>query len=452
MAQSQFGGLGAPINYYDMIPDFRGEALKETENRLGQAKVTQMGMQNQQMQQENQRKSQFYDAISNATPDQLPALRRQFPEYAQNIQQEIGIQDADHAKFVNSALNKISVANMSGDPSQLQSAIQQSGPALASLGISPDQAMQMRQQDPEHFSSLLNAALLSTLPVEKQVDVKQNQQKIDEAIRSNKAGEALQGQQIAVSRENSIRSANGQGSMPANVREYEYVKNLSPEDKKEYLRLTNKKVGGQLQPAQLSSGETVMIDPAPLGAGSTKFYKGYDASGNVITVPVSSLSSTSDASSSTNQNLVSSDLSKITNANPDQLSVLTGVTGGIGENPITSDIRTRFGDKDTRDIYRSMQRVQGYMLKQGVSDAKNMGASGINTAAEAKMYFQAAPQLDMSSPDAMLDSAKALDEYTKAFNSKHNVNYGNQRPSQPQTQQSGGSAHTSKSGIKFTVE
>ncbi|MCX8985112.1 hypothetical protein [Citrobacter portucalensis] len=97
---------------------------------------------------------------------------------------------------------------------------------------------------------------------------------------------------------------------------------------------------------------------------------------------------------------------------------------------------TRIGDKETRDIYRAAQRVQGYMLKQGVSDAKNMGASGINTAAEAKMYFQSAPQIDYSSPDAMIDSAKALDEYTKSFNSKHNVNYkkGDQQPTTTQQQ------------------
>lgn len=439
MAQSQLGGLGGPINYYDMIPDFRKEALQETENRLGQAKVTQMGMQNQQMQQESQRKQQFYDAISNATPDQLPALRRQFPEYAQIIQSEIGIQDADHAKFVNGALNKISLANMSGDPGQLQAALQQGSPALASLGITSDQALQMRQQDPEHFSSLLNAALLSTLPAEKQVDVKQNQQKIDEAIRSNKAGEALQGQQIAVSRENSIRSANGQGNLPANVREYEYVKNLSPEDKKEYLRLTNKKVGGQLQPAQLSSGETVMIDPAPLGAGSTKFYKGYDASGNVITVPVSSLATSADSATTAGQNLINSDLNNLQTATPDQLNVLTGVTGGIGNPALGADVRTRIGDQDTRKLYSSAQRIQGYMQNQGIGAAKAMGASGINTEAEAKRFFQSMPQLDYSSPDALISSAKTIDNYARSYNAKSNVNYGNQgQQQQPTSQQQPG--------------
>jgi len=199
---AQFGGLqglGAPINYYDMIPDFRREAALETQNRLGQQQVISSQMQNQQMQKENQRRDQFYSAIQSATPDQLPALRRQFPEYAQNIQQEIGIQGAEHAAFVNGALNKLSVAAASGDPGQVQQAIQSNVPALASLGVSPEQASQLYQQDPQRFNSLLNATRMATMPIDKQFETQQNQQKIDETIRSNRAGESIQirGQNIS---------------------------------------------------------------------------------------------------------------------------------------------------------------------------------------------------------------------------------------------------------------
>ncbi|MGB7801426.1 DNA transfer protein [Buttiauxella sp.] len=440
---AQFGGmqgLGGPINYYDqMVPDFRGEAVKTSQAHAMDVQSQARQQEMAQQQQSDVRKKKFYDAISNATPDQLPALRRQFPEYAQNIQQEIGIQDEDHAKFVNKSLNNISTALASNNPQILRDAIQKSAPALASMNMTPDQALQLYQQDPLHFSSVLKTAQMGTLPFDKQVDAQQNQQKIEETIRSNRAGEALQGQQIAVSRENSIRSANGQGSMPANVREYEYVKNLSPEDKKEYLRLTNKKVGGQLQPAQLSSGETVMIDPAPLGAGSTKFYKGYDASGNVITVPVSSLATSADSATTAGQNLINSDLNNLQTATPDQLNVLTGVTGGIGNPALGADIRTRIGDKDTRKLYSSAQRIQGYMQNQGIGAAKAMGASGINTEAEAKRFFQSMPQLDYSSPDALISSAKTIDNYARSYNAKSNVNYGSQgQQQQPAPQQQTG--------------
>ena len=205
---AQFGGLqglGAPINYYDtMIPDFRREALQETQNRVGQQQVIASQMQNQQAQRDNQRRQDFYAAIESATPDQLPSLRRQFPEFAQNIQQEIGIQGAEHAAFVHGALNDLSVAAASGNPQAVQSAIQKNGPALSSLGVSQEQAAQLYQQDPQRFNSLLNATRLATLPMDKQFETQQNQQKIDETIRSNQAGEALQqrGQDITIRGQN----------------------------------------------------------------------------------------------------------------------------------------------------------------------------------------------------------------------------------------------------------
>ena len=193
---AQFGGLqglGAPTNYYDtMIPDFRREALQETQNRVGQQQVIASQMQNQQAQRDNQRRQDFYAAIESATPDQLPALRRQFPEFAQNIQQEIGIQSAEHASFVHGALNDLSVAAASGNPQAVQSAIQKNGPALSSLGVSQEQAAQLYQKDPQRFNSLLNATRLATLPMDKQFETQQNQQRIDETVRSNKAGEGLQ--------------------------------------------------------------------------------------------------------------------------------------------------------------------------------------------------------------------------------------------------------------------
>lgn len=200
---AQFGGLqglGAPINYYDqMVPDFRGEALKVSQaNAMDvQARARQQEM--AQQQRDDQRRQSFYEAIGTATPEQLPALRKQFPEFAQNIQQEIGIQGAEHAAFVHGALNNLSVAAASGNPDAVQAAIQKSGPALASLGVSPEQAAQLYQQDPQQFNGLLNATRLATLPADKQFDVQQNQQKIDETARSNRASEAnaIRGQNLS---------------------------------------------------------------------------------------------------------------------------------------------------------------------------------------------------------------------------------------------------------------
>lgn len=178
MAQlTGLSGLGGPIDYMQLVPDFRGEALKTSQANA-------MDVQSQARQQEmatkqrdDDRQQAFYGAISTATPEQLPALRQKFPEFAQNIQQEIGIQDATHAAFVNGALNNLSVAAASGDPGQVQASIQKGAPALASLGVSPEQAMQLYQSDPQQFNSILNATRLATMPMDKQFDVQDKQQK-----------------------------------------------------------------------------------------------------------------------------------------------------------------------------------------------------------------------------------------------------------------------------------
>lgn len=203
--QGGLQGLGAPINYYEsMVPDFRREALMETQNRLGQQQVASQQMQNQQAQRDAAEQQAFYEAISTATPEQLPELRRRFPKYAAQVQQEIGIQDATHAAFVNKALGRIQVAYASGDPQQVQSAIQNGAPALNSIGVNPEQAMQVLQSNPEQFGSLLNASILSTLPVDKQFDVRNDQNKLAETVRSNQANEGLtaRGQDITLRGQN----------------------------------------------------------------------------------------------------------------------------------------------------------------------------------------------------------------------------------------------------------
>lgn len=193
---AQFGGLqglGGPIDYFGMATAPATQMLNDSyRNDALEANTMAQRQQTQQAHDDQIRRQSFYDAIGSATPDQLPALRRQFPEFAQNIQQEIGIQSAEHASFVHGALNDLSVAAASGNPQAVQSAIQKNGPALSSLGVSQEQAAQLYQQDPQQFNSLLNATRLATLPMDKQFETQQNQQKIDETARSNRAGEAVQ--------------------------------------------------------------------------------------------------------------------------------------------------------------------------------------------------------------------------------------------------------------------
>lgn len=149
-----------------------------------------------------ERQKLFTTALQNTPPDQLHKLRTDFPEYADLVQKEIGIQDAEHATFVNKALNKISIAVASGNPAMVQTAIEQNKPALMSFGVDPQEAIQMAQNDPRQFGSLLKASMYATMPIEKQVDVQQNQQKIEETARSNRAGEAVQWANNSIAQQN----------------------------------------------------------------------------------------------------------------------------------------------------------------------------------------------------------------------------------------------------------
>lgn len=433
-------GLGAPINYYDsLVPDFRREALLETQNRVGQQQVISSQMQNAQMQKENQRRDEFYTAIQNATPDQLPALRRQFPEFAQTIQQEIGIQSAEHAAFVHGALNNLSVAAASGNPQAVMAALQQSGPALSSLGVSPDQAAQLYQQDPQRFNSLLNATRLATLPADKQFDVQQNQQKIDETARSNRAGESLtaRGQDITARGQDISASTARRGQDMANRRA---VASGAPGERV----------------VQLADGRTVNVGGKLHGAGANAFYEGIDDAGNMVRVPASAIAAPPTSAASAQNYAMKKDMDAISGASSDQLGFMTGITGGNGSPSWDAEVRSRWSGGDQRQLYNATKRIQGKMQNQGIAAARDMGASGINTVAEAKMYFQGMPQVDYSSPEAMQQSVRDIQQYTDNYNQQYQVNVGGggrqSATQQSAAQQPAGGSYTSKSGITFTVK
>lgn len=431
MALEGLAGLGAPVNYYEsMVPDFRREALMETQNRVGQQQVASQQMQNQQQLQENQRRQAFYGAIETATPEQLPALRRQFPEFAQNIQQELGIQDAEHANYVNKSLGRLSVALESGDPSQVAQAIQSGGPVWGSLGTNAEAIMGIVKSDPEKAKALARAAYMSTLPYDKQADIQNDQAKLAETIRSNRAGEGLQAQQIAVSRENSMRSARaGAGaSTPASVREYQYFNSLTPEQQKTYLRVRGRPDTGGDNTVQLADGRTVSVSGKLHGAGANAFYEGTDDAGNMVRVPASAISAPPTSTASAQSYAMKKDIDSITNADSSQLDFMTGMTGGTGSPALGADVRSRItGNKEQRQLYNATRRIQGRMQNQGIAAAKDMGASGINTIPEARMYFQSMPQLDYSSPEAMQQSLRDIQEYTDRVNREHQINIGGKR-------------------------
>lgn len=392
------------------------------------------------------------EAYANSDRDGMRKLLATYPEYVQAITGGMQGVSADVRESLGNLSSGYRNAVLNGNATDY---VRQNADTFRRLGINPMEAVTIAEKDPKAAVQLADHIGMSSLGIDdyfnlqdKQLGRQIDQGRLDEQIRSNQAGEALtrEGHQIQVrgqniSAQNSMRSASSAGSKPAAVQEYEYMMTLSPEQRKQFLSLKGKS-GTEMQQAQLANGQTVMIDPNAQGAGDSKYYKGFDANGNVVTIPVNALSSVSSTAGTASSTRMNEDLSLIANAPASQLNAITGVTGGTGTAPITADAGTRTVNKDARALYNAAQRIQGNMQNQGIGAAREMGASGINTVAEAKMFFQSMPQLDYSSPEALQNSVKIIDQYTKAFNSKNNANLGvppSQQSAQP-TQQAPQSA------------
>ncbi len=155
----------------------------------------------------------------------------------------------------------------------------------------------------------------------------------------------------------------------------------------------------------------------------------------MVRVPASSIAAPATSSASAQNYAMKKDIDAIANADASALDFMTGMTGGAGNPAIGADVRSRLTGKEQRQLYNSAQRIQGRMQNQGVAAARDMGASGINTVAEAKMYFQGMPQVDYSSPEAMQQSIREIQEYTNNYNQQYNVNVGKSQRQQSQPAQ-----------------
>ncbi|EMJ7210439.1 TPA: phage DNA ejection protein [Proteus mirabilis] len=407
--------------------------------------------QQQAQQRDKEFQSLWGKAYASGDRDAMRQLMATYPDQAEKITSGMQGISEDVRESLGNIASGYRMAINSGNATDY---IRKNADELRRLGIDPQQALAMANENPKGAIELADHIGMSALGPDKYFDIQDkiegrsiDRDKLSETVRSNQASEALkrEGHQIQIrgqniSAQNSIRSANSSGSKPASVQEYEYMVSLTPEQRKQFLALKGRGES-ELQQAQLSNGQTVMIDPKAQGAGDSKYYKGFDANGNVVTIPVNALSSVSSTANNASTTRMNEDLSLIANAPISQLNAITGITGGTGTTPITADAGTRTVNREARSLYNAAQRIQGNMQNQGISAAREMGASGINTVAEAKMFFQSMPQLDYSSPEALQNSVKIIDQYTKAFNSRNNANLG--APSSKQATQQPASGNQS---------
>ncbi|MCH9452608.1 phage DNA ejection protein [Klebsiella pneumoniae] len=377
-----------------------------------------------------QRLAEFQQAFGKAYAagdrNALRQLAATNPEQIQAIRQGMGFVDADKNQAMGDMSARLNIAAAQG-PEAVRRELAAHQDTLQQIGVSPEQAWQTYQQSPQGFTQLTDLIGMHAVGPEKYFDIQDkivgqalNRDKLNETIRSNQAGESLQrrGQDI---------TARGQDISAATARRGQDLA----------MQRANAKTiagGDGNRIVQLSDGRTVNVGGKLHGAGANAFYEGVDDNGNMVRVPASAIAAPPTSAASAQNYAMAKDLDAIENASPDKLDFMTGVTGGNGSPAIGADVRSRLKGGDQRKLYNATQRIQGRMQNQGIAAARDMGASGINTVAEAKMYFQGMPQLDFSSPEAAQESVRNIRQYTDQYNQQYNVNVGAGRQQANQAQ------------------
>ncbi|MGG7778573.1 phage DNA ejection protein [Klebsiella aerogenes] len=408
------------------------EDMRSGRNNIGLQALQGLGSVAQLYQADAQQKRQqaFQKAYGNAYAsgdrNAMRQLAAQYPDQIEAVRNGMKFVDEDQRSTVGNLAAAARLAATS--PEAMGAWLQNNSEDLRRVGLDPAEVAQTYQRNPQQFGEFVDHLGMAALgPVDyfnaqdKIVGQALNRDKLNETIRSNQAGEAntRRGQDITM---------RGQDISAATARRGQDMADR---------RASTKGVpsGGDGRTVQLSDGRTVSIVGKLHGAGANAFYEGIDNDGNTVRVPANSIAAPATSAASAQNYAMKKDLDAISSASADDLGFMTGVTGSSGSPAFGADIRSRASGGDQRKLYNAAQRVQGKMQNQGIAAARDMGASGINTVAEAKMYFQGMPQVDYSSPEAMQQSMRDIQQYTDNYNQQYQVNVGNGARQQPASQQ-----------------
>ncbi|QRD15356.1 phage DNA ejection protein [Escherichia coli] len=368
---------------------------------------------------------EYAAAIQSGDRQQVRDLMTKYPRQLEKIQSGMKWADEDQRNSIGTLAAGARLASSS--PEAMQSWLQNNAKELTRVGVDPNNVAQMYQQNPSGFGEFVDHLGMAALgPIDYfNVQDKMAGREIDrgrlaETIRSNQAGEALtaRGQNITMRGQDLSASTARRGQDLAMQR-----------------ASTRGAAGNDERTVQLADGRTVTVGGKLHGAGANAFYEGIDNEGNMVRVPAGSIAAPATSAASAQNYAMKKDLDAISGASIDDLGFMTGITGSSGSPALGADIRSRASGGDQRKLYNAAQRIQGKMQNQGIAAARDMGASGINTVAEAKMYFQGMPQVDFSSPEALQQSMRDIQQYTDNYNQQYNVNVGKSQRQQSQPTQ-----------------
>lgn len=389
-----------------------------------------------QADQQAQRQSDFLQKYGAARADgdvsSMRQLFAEFPEMNEQIGKGMEGISADTRESLGNVAANFRMAVNAGTGDQF---VAKNAAELMRLGIDPKEAQRLAKADPKGAVELADTIGMSALTPEKYFDVIGDKENRKVTMR----GQDITAEGNRLSAETARR---GQDISAATARRGQDISASTTRRGQDMAMQRSMSSGGGEgeRTVQLSDGRTVTVSGKLHGAGANAFYEGVDNSGNTVRVPANAIAAPASSSSNATNYAMKKDIDAILNADPEQLDFMTGVSGGVGAPAVGADYRSRWNGKEQRQFYTAAQRVQGRMQNQGIAAARDMGASGINTVAEAKMYFQGMPQMDYSSPDAMKQSLMEIQEYTNNYNQQYNADVGGSKPSskqQPAQQQSG---------------
>ncbi len=377
-----------------------------------------------------QRKQDFQQAYGSAYASgdrsAMRQLAAQYPDQIDAVRNGMKFVDEDQRSTVGNLAAGARLASSS--PEAMGAWLQNNSADLQRVGLDAQDVAQMYQHNPQQFGEFADHLGMSALGPDKYFDVQDkivgrgiDRDTLTETVRSNKAGEGIQarGQNITMRGQDMSASTARRGQDMA-------------------IQRAGAAGGQGDRVVQLADGRTVNVGGKLHGAGANAFYEGIDNAGNMVRVPASAIAAPATSAASAQNYAMKKDIDAISGADAGDLDFMTGVTGSSGAPALGADIRSRASGGGQRQLYNAAQRVQGKMQNQGIAAARDMGASGINTVAEAKMYFQGMPQVDYSSPDAMQQSMRDIQQYTDQYNQQYSVDVGDRgsqgKPSRPAQQ------------------
>lgn len=192
-----------PIDYSSGNGFAQGLQLKGLQDE-----VQQRAIQAEEAQRQRDAALQFQKDWSESfgNPERMTALVAKYPGQIESIKAGIGFQDEQHQMALGNAARDLRIAMATGNSQAVQAAAVKNQSILGTIGSSADDIMDQLQNNPQGLFQTVDAVGMAALGPKEYYGIENDraqrandQARLEETIRSNRAGEALtaQGQNLS---------------------------------------------------------------------------------------------------------------------------------------------------------------------------------------------------------------------------------------------------------------